>query len=446
MEYLYPVLWIFGSVLALIILTSKYKVHAFIVLFLVSLLLALATMPLAEVLPLMKEGFGKTIGNIGFLIISGSFIAIILEKTGAASIMAKWFLSKLGHKNAPLSLGMTGFLSGLLLFCDTGFILLSSLTKGISEKSNYSVPFLNGILAISLFSVHCLTPTHPGMLGAIGIIPVDFGQVLFFGSLLALPGLFLSYQWLKYADRKWSEEITVKVPLQINAPLPEEENLPVFKAFLPILLPLLLLFIASFITIVKINFLPEGLTSIFLFIGQAPVSLSIGALISVYLLKNRAIPEINTIMERAIEKAGSILVITASGGVFGLVIKELMQDLPLNQWLGGMGLGLFIPFLIASFLKIAQGSSTIAVLTTAALISPMLETIGLDSASGQLMVILAMGTGSMVFSHANDSYFWVITQFSGISPNTTLKYFSVASIIMGITSFLILFLFFRIFL
>jgi GntP family gluconate:H+ symporter len=440
MEHLYPVLWIFGSVLALIILTSKYKVHAFIVLFLVSLILALATMPLADVLPLMKEGFGKTIGNIGFLIISGSFIAIILEKTGAASIMAKWFLLKLGHKNAPLSLGMTGFFSGLLLFCDTGFILLSSLTKGISEKSNYSVPFLNGVLAISLFSVHCLTPTHPGMLGAIGIIPVDFGQVLFFGSLLALPGLFLSYQWLKYADRKWSEEITVKVPLKINTLLTEEEHLPVFKSFLPILLPLFLLFIASFITIVKINFLPEGLISIFLFIGQAPVSLSIGALISVYLLKNRAIPEINTIMERAIEKAGSILVITACGGVFGLVIKELMQDLPLNQWLGATGLGLFIPFLIASFLKIAQGSSTIAVLTTAALISPMLETIGMDSASGQLMVILAMGSGSMVFSHANDSYFWVITQFSGISSNTTLRYFSTASFIMGITSMATIFL------
>ena len=116
----------------------------------------------------------------------------------------------------------------------------------------------------------------------------------------------------------------------------------------------------------------------------------------------------------AIEKAGSILVITACGGVFGLVIKELMQDLLLNQWLGATGLGLFIPFLIASFLKIAQGSSTIAVLTTAALISPMLETIGLDSASGQLMVVLAMGAGSMVFSHANDSYFWVITKFSGV--------------------------------
>ena len=446
MANLYPVLWILGSVIAIILLTSKYKLHAFIVLFAISLILAIATMPLSVVLPLMKEGFGKTVGNLGFLLISGSFLAVILEQTGGAKVIAQWFLSKLGDKKAPISLGLTGYMSGLLLFCDTGFILLSSLLKGISEKSSFTMPFLSSVLAISLFSVHCLTPTHPGILGALGIIPVDFGYILIGGSILTLPGLFFSYQWLKYADRKWSEELTVKVPLQINALIPEEENLPVFKAFLPILLPLLLLFIASFITIVKINFLPEGLTSIFLFIGQAPVSLSIGALISVYLLKNRAIPEVNIIMERAIEKAGSILVITASGGVFGLVIKELMQDLPLNQWLGGMGLGLFIPFLIASFLKIAQGSSTIAVLTTAALISPMLETIGLDSASGQLMVILAMGAGSMVFSHANDSYFWVITQFSGISSNTTLRYFSTASFIMGITSmatiFLINFLFF----
>jgi GntP family gluconate:H+ symporter len=445
MEHIYPVLWIFIAVLALIILTSKYKVHAFIVLFLVSLILAIATMPLAEVLPLMKEGFGKTIGNIGFLIIAGSFIAVIMEQTGAASIMAKWFLSTLGHKKAPISLGITGFFSGLLLFCDTGFILLSSLTKGISEKLNISAPFLHGVLAISLFSVHCLTPTHPGILGAIGIIPVDFGQVLFFGTLLALPGLILSYQWLKYADRRWRNETTVKITMTTDKQLSEEENLPVFNAFLPILLPLILLFIASFITIVQIPILPKRLTDVFLFIGQAPISLSVGALMAIFLLKNKAVPEINAIMGKAIEKAGSILVITASGGIFGLVIKALVEDLPLKEWLSDIGLGIFIPFLMASFLKIAQGSSTIAVLTTAALISPMLETIGLDSTSRQLMAILAMGSGSMVFSHANDSYFWVISRFSAISPNTTLRYFSVASSIMGIVSILVLFLVFSIF-
>jgi GntP family gluconate:H+ symporter len=166
---------------------------------------------------------------------------------------------------------------------------------------------------------------------------------------------------------------------------------------------------------------------------------------AIFLLKNKAVPEINAIMGKAIEKAGSILVITASGGIFGLVIKALVEDLPLKEWLSDIGLGIFIPFLMASFLKIAQGSSTIAVLTTAALISPMLETIGLDSTSRQLMAILAMGSGSMVFSHANDSYFWVISRFSAISPNTTLRYFSVASSIMGIVSILVLFLVFSIF-
>jgi GntP family gluconate:H+ symporter len=120
----------------------------------------------------------------------------------------------------------------------------------------------------------------------------------------------------------------------------------------------------------------------------------------------------------------------------------MTMDMPLAYWLGSTGMGLFIPFLIASFLKIAQGSSTISVLTTAALISPMLTSLGLDTEAEKIGSILAIGAGSMVFSHANDSYFWVISQFSGLSPKTTLKYFTVASIIMGLSSILALYLFF----
>jgi GntP family gluconate:H+ symporter len=421
MANLYPVLWILGSVIAIILLTSRYKLHAFIVLFAISLILAIATMPLSEVLPLMKEGFGKTVGNLGFLLISGSFIAVILEQTGGAKVIAQWFLSKLGDNKAPISLGFTGYFSGLLLFCDTGFILLSSLLKGISEKSSFTMPFLSSVLAISLFSVHCLTPTHPGILGALGIIPVDFGYILIGGSLLTLPGLFFSYQWLKFADKKWGKEAENIIAQTVTETAEEGKKPSMFTSFLPILIPITLLFIASLMTLLEIDQQAGFFSNIFNFIGQAPIALGI-------------------------EKAGGILFITASGGIFGLVIKETTQDLPLDLWLGSTGMGLFIPFLMASFLKIAQGSSTIAVLTTAALISPILSTIGLDTEAERIGCILAMGSGSMVFSHANDSYFWVITQFSGISPNTTLKYFSVASIIMGITSFLILFLFFSIFL
>lgn len=446
MANLYPVLWILGSVIAIILLTSKYKLHAFIVLFAISLILAIATMPLSEVLPLMKEGFGKTVGNLGFLLISGSFIAVILEQTGGAKVIAQWFLSKLGDKKAPISLGLTGYMSGLLLFCDTGFILLSSLLKGISEKSSITMPFLSSLLAISLFSVHCLTPTHPGILGALGIIPVDFGYILIGGSLLTLPGLFFSYQWLKFSDKKWGKEAENIISHTATETAVDEKKPNIFASFLPILIPITLLFIASLMTLLKIDHQADFFSNILNFIGQAPIALGTGAFISIFLLHKRGIPEINSIMDKAIQKAGGILFITASGGIFGLVIKETTQDLPLNLWLGSTGMGLFIPFLMASFLKIAQGSSTIAVLTTAALISPILSTIGLDSEAERIGCILAMGSGSMVFSHANDSYFWVITQFSGISPNTTLKYFSIASIIMGITSFLILFLFFSYFL
>jgi GntP family gluconate:H+ symporter len=308
------------------------------------------------------------------------------------------------------------------------------------------MPFLSSVLAISLFSVHCLTPTHPGILGALGIIPVDFGYILIGGSLLTLPGLFFSYQWLKFADKKWGKEAENIIAQTITETAEEGKKPSMFTSFLPILIPITLLFIASLMTLLEIDQQAGFFSNIFNFIGQAPIALGIGAFISIFLLYKRGIPEINSIMDRAIQKAGGILFITASGGIFGLVIKETTQDLPLDLWLGSTGMGLFIPFLMASFLKIAQGSSTIAVLTTAALISPILSTIGLDTEAERIGCILAMGAGSMVFSHANDSYFWVITQFSGISPNTTLKYFSVASIIMGITSFLILFLFFSIFL
>jgi GntP family gluconate:H+ symporter len=442
MKDISSILWILGSVLAIILFTSKYKLHAFIVLFSISMLLAIATMPLQEVLPLLKEGFGKTAGNLGFLLISGSFIAVILEQTGAAKVMAQWFLSKLGDKQAPLSLGLTGYLGGLLLFCDTGFILFSSLLRGIAQRVSCSMPFLSSVLAISLYSVHCLTPTHPGILGALGIIPVDFGYILLGGSLLSLPGLFFSYQWIKFADKKWGGD----AENFIVPPTVEKEEAGkisgVFASFLPVLTPITLLFTASLLTLLNLDKQTGNLSGILSFLGQAPIALGIGAFISIFLLHSRGIPEINKVIDTAIQKTGSILFITAGGGIFGLVIKEMTMDMPLAYWLGSTGMGLFIPFLIASFLKIAQGSSTISVLTTAALISPMLTSLGLDTEAEKIGSILAIGAGSMVFSHANDSYFWVISQFSGLSPKTTLKYFTVASIIMGLSSILALYLFF----
>ncbi|HHV85726.1 MAG TPA: GntP family permease [Petrimonas sp.] len=188
----------------------------------------------------------------------------------------------------------------------------------------------------------------------------------------------------------------------------------------------------TILNISNVNFALKGLA----FIGQPIVALMIGVLLSLLLLKNRAIKNINAVLESAIEKAGPILIVTGAGGMYGLVIKETGIGAYAGEFLLQTGLGLAVPFLIASILKTAQGSSTVAIITAASFVVPMLPALGLDSESGKLLAMISMGAGSMMVSHANDSYFWVVSQFSGISSNTALKVYSSATVVMGIVTFL----------
>jgi len=197
----------------------------------------------------------------------------------------------------------------------------------------------------------------------------------------------------------------------------------------------LLIATGSLLTILNIsnvNFALKGLA----FIGQPIVALMIGVLLSLLLLKNRAIKNINAVLGSAIEKAGPILIVTGAGGMYGLVIKETGIGAYAGEFLLQTGLGLAVPFLIASILKTAQGSSTVAIITAASFVVPMLPALGLDSESGKLLAMISMGAGSMMVSHANDSYFWVVSQFSGINSNTALKVYSSATVVMGIVTFL----------
>jgi GntP family gluconate:H+ symporter len=172
-----------------------------------------------------------------------------------------------------------------------------------------------------------------------------------------------------------------------------------------------------------------------LFLGQPIIALLIGVLLSLLLLKDKSIKEINGVLESAIEKAGPILIVTGAGGMFGLVIKETGVGAFAGEFFLKTGLGLAIPFLIAFILKTAQGSSTVAIITAASLIMPMLPSLGLDSENGKIVAMLSMGAGSMMISHANDSYFWVVSRFSGIDSSTTLKVYSSATIVMGLVTF-----------
>jgi gluconate:H+ symporter, GntP family len=419
------------SILAIIFLTSKLKLTAFVALFLVSVFLAFATLPPAKVVSTIKEGFGNTMASIGFLIILGAMIGITLDRTGATLSIARFILSKTGSKRSPQALGITGFITGIPIFCDSGFIITSGLARSFSASSKIAMPFMATVLATSLYSVHCLIPPHPGALAAAGVLDVNVGYLILAGILFAVPGALAAYYWSRWMtkDKNYSPATEIEKS-QVN----DSELPPAFLSFLPIVIPLLLITIKSFIALID----KEGqslLSKIFYFPGEPVFALSIGVVLALLLIKSKTLGTINAVFQEAIEKAGPILIVTAAGGMFGMVIKATGTGEALGKFLSGTALGLVVPFIIAVIMKTAQGSSTVAIITTASFVVPMLPELGLDSERGRLLTMLSMGAGSMIVSHANDSYFWVVSKFGDVDPTVNLKVYSTSTIIMGIVIF-----------
>lgn len=420
------------SIIAIIILTSRLKLKAFIALFLVSLFLAFITLPANIIVSTLKEGFGNTMASIGFLIIFGAIIGITLDKTGGTISIANYILSKTGEHKSASALSITGFITGLPIFCDSGFIILSGLAKSFSSKSKISMPFMATVLATSLYSVHCLIPPHPGALAAAGIIKVNIGYVILLGLVFAIPGALAAFFWCKLMTRG-KDYLPAKMT-EIDTHV-TQNNLPsAFLSFLPIVIPLLLITIKSLLNLVDIGG-QTLLSKIFFFPGEPIFALSIGVILAMFLIKDKTIESMNSIFGEAIEKAGPILIVTAAGGMFGMVIKATGTGETMGKLLAGTNIGIVVPFLIAVIMKTAQGSSTVAIITTASFVAPMLSLLSLDSEWGRLLTMLSMGAGSMIVSHANDSYFWVISNFSDIEPATTLKVYSSSTIVMGIVVF-----------
>jgi GntP family gluconate:H+ symporter len=420
------------SILAIIILTSRLKLKAFIALFLVSLFLAFTTLPVSTIVSTLKEGFGNTMASIGFLIILGAIIGITLDKTGATLSIAKFILSKTGEKRSAQALGITGFITGIPIFCDSAFIILSGLAKSFSSKSKIAMPFMATVLASSLYSVHCLIPPHPGALAAAGLFEVNIGYLIIIGILFAIPGALSAYFWSKWMT-KGDKYPPAKEP-EVDPRVIHEKLPSAFLSFLPIVVPLLLITFRSLLilydkggqsTISKIFYMP----------GEPIFALSIGAVLALLLIREKSMDSMNAVFTEAIEKAGPILIVTAAGGMFGMVIKATGTGEAMGELLAGTNIGLVVPFLIALVMKTAQGSSTVAMITTASFVAPMLSMLGLDSEWGKLLSMLSMGAGSMVVSHANDSYFWVVSNFSELDAGTNLKVYSSSTFVMGIVIF-----------
>ncbi|HNP93371.1 MAG TPA: GntP family permease [Rectinema sp.] len=421
------------AVIAIVVLTGKYRINAFLVLIGVSFVFGLLIgLPALDVVVGIKNGFGGTLTSIGIVIVAGTILGTILEKTGAALSMTRAILNMVGKSHAPLAMNIAGYIVSIPVFCDSGYVILNPLNKALAKESGISMTVMAVALSTGLYATHTMVPPTPGPIAAAGTLGADLGKVILLGLIAAIPASLSGLLWAtKFAKRY---EIEPEIQGTYSEIVKKFGKLPnTLLSFLPIVLPIVLILLKSVAEFPSKPF-GNGDFRVFLsFIGDPVTALILGVLCSLLLVhKGELKKAISDWMGEGIKESAIILVITAAGGSLGAIIKASPITDFIKTNMASMHLGILLPFIISAALKTAQGSSTVAIVTTAGIMAPLLQTLGLDPA----LTTIAIGAGSMVVSHANDSYFWVVSQFSGMPVNTAYKAYSSATAVEGVVAFL----------
>jgi GntP family gluconate:H+ symporter len=417
----------------IILLTAKFRVHAFFALMIACFVTGLGVqMPAADILTAMKDGFGSIMRSLGFIIVLGTTLGVLLEHTGSTKVMAAFILKKTGERNAALAMSITGFIVGLPVFCDSGFIVLSGLNKSLAKRTGIPIAVTGVSLATGLYAIHCLIPPHPGATAAASVINVDVGKLILIGIVVAIPAMIVGNFWARYAGKNIQTKVEEEVLPEAAAHLPST-----LQSFLPVIVPVILIAVKSFISTENIS---NNAVKNFSLLGDPVIALSVGVLLAFINIKHRNKNIIGKLFTEGVEKAGSILVIIGAGGAFGAVLAATKPGEHFSSIASLGSIGIFFPFLVTFILKTAQGSSTVAIITAASIIQPLLHVLHLESDWGKLLCVLSMGAGSMMISHVNDAYFWVITKFSGLDMRPMLKVYSIATLFMGLVTMAIVYL------
>ncbi|MDR1518664.1 MAG: GntP family permease [Planctomycetota bacterium] len=420
----------------IIYFTGKLKINAFFVLLGVALVYGvLIGMPLGDIVAAIKGGFGGTLSSIGIVIIAGTIMGIILEKTGAALVMTRVILELVGRERSPLAMNMAGLVVSIPVFCDSGFVILNPLNRALAKESAKSMAIMAVALATGLYATHTMVPPTPGPIAAAGAVGANLGLVILYGLIASIPAALAGYLW------------AVKVAAKYDIPVGETESysdliakygkLPTpFASFLPLALPIVLILLKSVADLKSKPFGDEFAGSFISNIGDPVLALLIGVVCALFLIPGKDILEaLDGWMGRGIKDAAIILAITGAGGCFGRVLQgsPLVDFIKLN--LSTASLGIFLPFIISAAIKTAQGSSTVAIITTSAIMAPMLAQLGINPA----LCVIAVGAGAMVVSHANDSYFWVVSQFSNLPVNIAYRVYTTATAVEGAAAMIVVY-------
>lgn len=433
-----------AAVVFVIVATARFKIHPFLVLLAASYGVGLlAGLPVEATVGAITQGFGGTVGYIGIVIAAGTIIGAVLERTGGAHVMAEAVLRIIGKARAVIAMTVTGAVVSIPVFCDSGFIILSPLNRSLAERSGESMATHAVALSLGLYATHVFVPPTPGPIAAAGELGAELGLVIVFGILVTIPVLAASYGFARWMGRRIIiDPIDASLAPPDRPPVDEPAAPPrlsanaLLAAFLPIGLPVVLISLQS-IANLPARPLGEGrVMSTLAFLGNPNTALLLGAAVALVAGRRTLRGVQSDWLGEALKQAGLIILITGAGGAFG----KVLQATPIGDYLGDLvaaaSLGAFtllIPFLLASALKTALGSSTVAIITSASILFPMLPSMGLDGTWGAVLTTLAIGAGAMTVSHANDSYFWVVSQFSGMNVSQAYRLQTVGSAVAGVT-------------
>lgn len=434
------VLYLLLAVVLIVYSTSKLQLHPFLALLLAAILYGLASgMELPLLIQSINEGFGGTLGKIGLVIIMGVIIGAFLEESGGAYAIAERILKIIGEKRVPLAMTIIGYIVSIPVFADSGFVILAPLNRALTKRAKQSLAVTAMALSIGLLASHALIPPTPGPIAAAGILNANLGMVIFWGLVTTILALIPTFFIItRLAARYYIDPNPALTEAEIVQKRTQAPS--AFKSVLPIVVPILLIVLKSFndyANWVTKGPVYEGLN----FLGTPVIALLIGLAFALLLPKRLEKYMLSTEgwVGKALKEAAIIIMITGAGGIFGKVLQNSGIATVIGDTLGTYNIGLLLPFLIAAAIKTAQGSSTVALITTASIMAPLMGQLGMESETTTALVVLIIGAGSLVVSHANDSFFWVVTQMSDMDVATGYRLQSVGTGMLGCFAAIVIF-------
>jgi GntP family gluconate:H+ symporter len=436
------------AVAALLFLIIALKVHAFIALVLISFLTAIAAgIPMADVAEVSIAAFGSTLGTVALLVALGAMIGRLLEVTGGAQVLADTLINRFGEHRAPFALGVAALLFGLPIFFDAGLVVFLPIIFSVATRFGGSVLIYALPAAGAFAAMHAIVPPHPGPVTAATELGASVGLTLVVGIPVAVASWYVGvYLFTKvYAGKIY---VPIDDSILTGGKPPETEGeggraAPGFGLVLSLLLlPLLLIGVNTVLTTLRTagTIAEEGtFVDTLVFIGQTPVALLITLLVATYTLgtRNHSLATVETILNDALAPICAIILITGAGGMFGGVLRYSGIGTALSDSLADIGLPLIVSaFVIATILRVAQGSATVSLVTTAGLLSAGVASAG-PSDLQLVALVLAIAAGATVLSHVNDSGFWLVSRFFGMDVKTTLRTWTVMETTLGLSIFVL---------